>query len=36
MESREIQEETSINRSKDRPMTMEDLYEQAKKELRGD
>jgi uncharacterized protein (TIGR00270 family) len=36
MESREIEEETSINRSKDRPLTMEDLYEQAKKELRGD
>lgn len=36
MESREIEEETSINRSNDRPMTMADLYEQAKKELRGD
>ena len=36
MEVREIEEETQINRSKDRPMTMADLYEQAKKELRGD
>ena len=36
METRESEEETTIHRSTDRPMTMEDLYEQAKKDLRGE
>ena len=36
MVMREIEEESHIHRSTDRPMTMADLYEQAKKELRGD
>ena len=36
METRESEEETPIHRSTDRPMTMADLYEQAKKELRGE
>ena len=36
MVAREIEEESHVRRSADRPMTMEDLYEQAKKELRGD
>ena len=36
MVDRESEEETSVNRSQDRPLTMADLYEQAKKELRGD
>ena len=36
MITREISEETHVKRSVDRPMTMADLYEQAKKELRGD
>ena len=36
MVMREIAEESHIRRSSDRPMTMADLYEQAKKELRGD
>ena len=36
MVKREIDEETHVRRTSDRPMTMADLYEQAKKELRGD
>ena len=36
MQTRESEEETTIRRTTDRPLTMEDLYEQAKKELRGD
>ena len=36
MVMREISEESHVRRSSDRPMTMADLYEQAKKELRGD
>ena len=36
MVMREIEEESHIQRSSDRPMTMADLYEQAKKELEGD
>ncbi|MEE2759296.1 MAG: helix-turn-helix domain-containing protein [Candidatus Thermoplasmatota archaeon] len=36
MVERESEEETSVNRSSDRPLTMADLYEQAKKDLRGD
>ena len=36
METRESEEETKIHRTANRPMTMEDLYEQAKKELRGE
>ena len=33
---REVDEETPVRRSSNRPMTMADLYEEAKKELRGD
>ena len=33
---REPDEETPVRRTSDRPMTMGDLYEEAKKELRGD
>ena len=33
---RQVEEETPVSRSSDRPMTMADLYEEAKKELRGD
>ena len=33
---RDTEEETVVRKVSDRPMTMEDLYEQAKKELRGD
>ena len=36
MVPREIEEESHVRRSTNRPMTMADLYEQAKKELRGD
>ena len=36
MIEREAEEETKLNRSSDRPMTMADLYEQAKKDMRGD
>ena len=36
MVEREAEEETNVNRATDRPLTMADLYEQAKKELRGD
>ena len=36
MVMREMEEESHIRRSSDRPMTMADLYEQAKKDLRGD
>lgn len=36
MIEREAEEETKLNRSSDRPMTMADLYEQAKKNMRGD
>ena len=36
MVEREAEEETKLNRSSDRPLTMADLYEQAKKDLRGD
>ena len=36
MVSRDAEEETVVRKSTDRQMTMEDLYEQAKKELRGD
>jgi len=36
MVKREVDEETHVRRTSDRPMTMADLYEQAKKELRGD
>ena len=36
MQTRESEEETTIRRTTDRPLTMEDLYEQAKKDLRGD
>ena len=36
METRESEEESKIHRTANRPMTMEDLYEQAKKELRGE
>ena len=33
---RQVDEETPVRRTSDRPMTMADLYEEAKKELRGD
>jgi len=36
MVNRESDEETQIHRSNDQPMTMADLYEQAKKDLRGE
>ena len=36
MVTRDAEEETVVRKGSDRPMTMEDLYEQAKKELRGD
>ena len=36
MVERVAEEETNVNRTSDRPLTMADLYEQAKKELRGD
>ena len=36
MVEREAEEETKLNRTSDRPMTMADLYEQAKKDMRGD
>jgi len=36
MVERSSDEETVVRRTSDRPMTMEDLYEQAKKDLRGD
>jgi len=36
MVERDAEEETKLNRSSDRPLTMADLYEQAKKDLRGD
>ena len=36
MQARESEEETQLRRTADRPMTMEDLYEQAKKDLRGE
>ena len=36
MVERESEEERTVNRSSDRPLTMADLYEQAKKDLRGD
>lgn len=36
MSIRQVEEETPVSRSSDRPMTMADLYEEAKKELRGD
>ena len=36
MVERSAEEETVIRKSSNRPMTMEDLYNQAKKEMRGD
>ena len=36
MVEREAEEETKLNRTSDRPLTMADLYEQAKKDMRGD
>lgn len=36
MVERQSEEESTVQRSSDRPMTMEDLYEQAKREQRGD
>ncbi len=36
MIERTPQEENVVRRTSDRPMTLEDLYEQAKKEMRGD
>ena len=36
MVEREAEEETVVRKGSDRPLTMEDLYNQAKKELRGD
>jgi len=36
MVDRDAEEETSVKRTSDRPLTMADLYEQAKKDLRGD
>ncbi len=36
MVERTAEEETVVRKSSDRPMTMEDLYNQAKKEMRGD
>jgi uncharacterized protein (TIGR00270 family) len=36
MIDRDAEEETMVRKSPDRQMTMEDLYEQAKRELRGD
>jgi uncharacterized protein (TIGR00270 family) len=36
MVERESQEESNVKRTSDRPLTMADLYEQAKKDLRGE
>ncbi len=36
MIERTSEQETVVRRTSDRPMTLEDLYEQAKKEMRGD
>jgi len=36
MVERQSEEESAVQRSSDRPMTMADLYEQAKREHRGD
>ena len=36
MVERELDEETVVRKASDRPLTMEDLYNQAKKEMRGD
>jgi len=36
MVERAAQEESVVSKSSNRPMTMEDLYNQAKKEMRGD